>query len=115
MSFLGDLALLIEPRIDQILEATDADSNGVDSAGTSVSNVVDDVELIALVVLFGGKVGLEFTIGVFSKRRDKVDLRPAVEADLARMTTRHRKQVSRRERRQQHGCFLVCVAAFYLR
>ena len=86
VTFLGSLALLEGLGIDKIFEATGTDALGVDSLGTSAGNVVDDVTLMALGVLFGCKAGLEFLIGVFGKRWDEVDPRPAVEADLARTT-----------------------------
>ena len=92
VSFLGSLAVLDVAGVDEILEATDADAIGVDSVGASTGGAGNDVTLITLGVLFGGKAGLEFLVGVFSERGDEVDLRPAVEADLARtaMATRQR-------------------------
>ena len=84
--FLGSLAVLDVAGIDEILEATDADALSINSVSASAGNIGDDATLIALGVLFGGKAGLEFLVGVFAERRDEVDLRPAVEADLARTT-----------------------------
>ena len=101
VSFLGDLAFLDELRIDEILEATDADALGGRAVHSGLCDVVDDVELVALVVLIVGEAGLAFTIGIFAEGLDKVHLRPAVEVDLARTarTRRHRKQVGRRGKR----------------
>ena len=91
VSFLGSLAVLDVAGIDEMLEATDADALGGGSVGTSAGNIGDNVELVALVVLFRGEAGLEFLIGVFAERWDEVDPRPAAEADLARMAaTRQR-------------------------
>ena len=84
MSFLGDLAFLDGLRIDHVFEATDADSLGVDAVCASASDGTDDVILVSFGVLFGGEAGVEFLVGVFVKTGDEVDLRPAVEADLAR-------------------------------
>ena len=94
VTFLGSLALLDGLRIDEIFEASDADALGVDSLGTSAGNVVDDVTLMALGVLFGGKAGLEFRIGVFGEAGDEVDPRPAVEADLTRTTAEIKMMVA---------------------
>ena len=109
VTFLGSLAVLDVAGIDEMLEATDADALGGGSVGTSAGNIGDNVELVALVVLFRGEAGLEFLIGVFAERWDEVDPHPAAEADLARMAaTRQRddsgccswnRRVGRRRRR----------------
>ena len=90
VSFLGSVAVLDVAGIDEILEATDADALGVGTVVACTSDAGNDVTLIALGVLFGGEAGLEFLVGVFAEGRDKVDLRPDVEADLARTMAKQR-------------------------
>ena len=119
VSFLGCLALLDVAGIHEMLEATDADALGADSTGASACDAGDNVELIALVVLFGGEAGLEFLIGVFVESRNEVDLRPAVEGDTTRTMAAAKMVASRAGgsmggRSGRHDVDWVCCVMLYV-